>query len=610
MMELYDKRDANFPRLKTDRLFVDFGTRYALRGETDRLIRFMEQVQLKDAALWALVVNQFRSNVDDHDKGWRCEYFGKLMRGGCFVWSYTRDQALMETLTAAVKDMLTTQDGLGRFSTYSTQAEFDGWDLWGRKYVLLGFQYFLEICTDGALNKHLVEAMTAHADYILKHIGPGKLEITKASNFWKGLNSATILEPMVRLYTITGEQRYLDFARYVVESGGIEGGDLIALALENKLMPSQYPVTKAYEMMSFFEGVLEYYRITGEEKYRRAVENFAEAVAEHEISVIGCAGCTHELFDHTARRQTDSANMIIMQETCVTVTWMKLCFQLLCLGGESRHADRIELSAYNALFGSVNTEGVTKNNGFPFDSYSPLLPNKRGRGTGGFKVMEDGKTYGCCVAIGACGLGLVPKATCLTRKDGLALSLYADGEIETRLADGTAVKLVITGGYPVNGDICITVDPETDTEFVLAVRIPGWSEQTALTVNGETVPVEAGTYAEILRNWRSGDAVRLSLDMRTRQQVQDGFVSFRRGPLVLARDARLGEDVFGDASVLLEEDGSVQTAPSQTATFPVLLEQKLLQPYGGQLTVIDYASAGKTWDYDSLTAAWMPRHGG
>ena len=102
----------------------------------------------------------------------------------------------------------------------------------------------------------------------------------------------------------------------------------------------------------------------------------------------------------------------------------------------------------------------------------------------------------------------------------------------------------------------------------------------------------------------------MSLDMRTRQQVQDGFVSFRRGPLVLARDARLGEDVFGDASVLLEEDGSVQTAPSQTATFPVLLEQKLLQPYGGRLTVIDYASAGKTWDYDSLTAAWMPRHGG
>ena len=610
MSVLYEKKNANAPRLLKDQLFVDFGTRYALKGETDRLIRFMERVQLKDAALWALVVNQFRSNVDDHDKGWRCEYFGKLMRGGCFVWSYTRDEALLETLTAAVKDMLTTQDALGRFSTYSTQAEFDGWDLWGRKYVLLGFQYFLEICADEALKAQLVAAMVAHADYILAHIGPGKLEITKASNFWKGLNSATILEPMVRLYTITGESRYLDFARYVVESGGIETGDLIALALENKLMPSQYPVTKAYEMMSFFEGVLEYYRITGEEKYRRAVENFAEAVAEHEISVIGCAGCTHELFDHTAKRQTDSANMIIMQETCVTVTWMKLCFQLLCLDGESRHADRIELSAYNALFGAVNTEGVTKNNGFPFDSYSPLLPNKRGRGTGGFKVMEDGKTYGCCVAIGACGLGLVPKATCLTRKDGLALSLYADGEIETKLADGTAVKLIITGGYPVNGDICVNVYPEKDTEFVLAVRIPGWSEQTALTVNGEAISAESGTYVEIARAWRSGDTVRLTLDMRTRQQVQEGFVSFRRGPLVLARDARLGEDVFGDARVLLEEDGSVQTAPSQTATFPVLLEQKLLQPYGGQFTVIDYASAGKTWDYDSLTAAWMPRHGG
>ena len=67
----------------------------------------------------------------------------------------------------------------------------------------------------------------------------------------------------------------------------------------------------------------------------------------------------------------------------------------------------------------------------------------------------------------------------------------------------------------------------------------------ALMVNGEPVPVTPGTYAEVSRVWKNGDRVRVSLDMRTRQTVQDPFVSFARDPLVLARDARLGEDVFG-----------------------------------------------------------------
>ena len=42
-----------------------------------------------------------------------------------------------------------------------------------------------------------------------------------------------------------------------------------------------------------------------------------------DITVIGCAGCT--LFDHSAVRQLDAAEKGVMQETCVTVMWMKLC---------------------------------------------------------------------------------------------------------------------------------------------------------------------------------------------------------------------------------------------------------------------------------------------
>jgi len=593
---------------KTDPLFVSESTKLQLKGNADALIRLIEKVQLKDVALWKLFVQQFRGTPDDRDHGWRCEFFGKLMRGGCFVWAYTRDEELYGILTDAIEDMLTTQDEQGRFSTYSLGIEFSGWDMWGRKYVLLGFSYYLEICRDEELAQRIIAAMQRHADYIMEHVGPGQeqIGITDTSDFWGGLNSSSILEPFMHLYLLTGASKYLDYARYIVENGGIADGDLVALALEGKRAPYEYPVTKAYEMMSFFEGVLEYYRVTGDEKYRTAVENFARLVAETDITVIGCAGCTHELFDHSAMRQTDPANMIIMQETCVTVTWMKLCLQLLCLTGEAKYADWIEVSAYNGLFGSVNTEGVTKNNGFPFDSYSPLLPNKRGRATGGHKVMENGVSYGCCAAIGACGMGIFPKAMCLNGEAGLTLSLYNDGEICSVLPDGNSLKMEISGGYPINGAIRLVLHPKKAASFLLQLRIPAWSKEESLNVTGDTEDAIPGTYAKLQRLWQDGDVVELVLDVRTRQMVQNGFVTFLRGPLVLARDGRLGEDITYPIRPDADEDGFVKTLPSNTATFPVQLEEKVQLLYGKTITVVDYASAGKTWDYDSLMAAWLP----
>lgn len=70
---------------------------------------------------------------------------------------------------------------------------------------------------------------------------------------------------------------------------------------------------------------MEYYRVTGVEEWKLAVIRFAKRVFASDITAIGCAGCTHELFDHSAVRQLDAAEKGVMQETCVTVTRMKLC---------------------------------------------------------------------------------------------------------------------------------------------------------------------------------------------------------------------------------------------------------------------------------------------
>ena len=330
-----------------------FSAKYV--GSADDTVKFLNQPQyLKNSALWAKFVDQYRQRSDAYDAGWKGEFWGKFMRGAVLVYQYNRDEELFDILTETVKDMITVGSD-GRVSTYAVETEFSGWDMWCRKYVLLGLEYYLEICRDGELRTRIIDFLRLCTDYIIEHVGneDGKIRITDTSNRWLAINSSSILEGIVKLYALTNDKKYFDFATYIIDEGGAKGINVVDLAYENKLYPYQYGVPKAYELMSFFEGLLEYYLITGIEKYKVAVINFAKGIMESDVTVLGTCGVTHELLDHSATRQTSVFDGV-SQETCVTVTWMKLCERLLRLTGESVYADYMEKAFYNAYLAAVN----------------------------------------------------------------------------------------------------------------------------------------------------------------------------------------------------------------------------------------------------------------
>jgi len=426
--------------------------KFHYNGIIDESIRYIERVQLLIPELWNRFVNQYRTEADS-DFGWRGEYWGKMMRGAAFVYSYTQNKDLYDILYKTVDDMIDSADCLGRISTYPVSIEFDGWDLWSRKYVLLGMQYFMEICDDDAFNERIIESMQKQVDYIISKIGPsteGKKPITSASNAWGGINSSSILEPIMKLYNITKEKRYFDFASHIVNEGGTDSSNIFDLAYENKLYPYQYPITKAYEITSCFEGLLEYYKITGNEKYRISVVNFADRILESDFTIIGGSGCAGECLDNSTVSQANSKNHDVMQETCVTVTMMKFFYNLNCFTGDSKYADAFERSLYNAFLGSINTENsigklddmAMQNHSevmiepLPVDSYSPLTAGVRGMGTGGMRVMSDNHYYGCCACIGSAGLGLAAKMVLMTTEKGFVINMYVDGQMQARTAAG------------------------------------------------------------------------------------------------------------------------------------------------------------------------------
>jgi len=646
---LYAPGSVNHVRLETDALYIDEKAISRFQGQIHKTTAFLQQEYLMNTEDWTRFVNQFRLQPDLTDYGWRGEYWGKMMRGASFVYSYTRDPQLYEVLRNTVEDMISAAEPSGRISAYPVEGEFQGWDMWCRKYVLLGMQYFLEICTDEDLSARIIDSMKAQVDYLIPRIGsePGQKSILETTRMWRGINSSSILEPIVRLYDLTRDQKYLDFADYIVSCGGISLCNIFELAYQDTTDPYQYPITKAYETISCFEGLLEYYRITGIEKHKIAVLNFARRLAKTDITVIGSAGCTHEQFDHATARQADPTYTGIMQETCVTVTWMKFCMQLLLLTGEPEFADLFEQALYNAYLGAVNYNGNLNPailerypnavvRALPFDSYSPLLPGLRGRAIGGLKVMPDNQYYGCCACIGAAGIGMVHKVAANLREDGLAVNLYVPGQIQTVTPENRPVTLQFCTEYPRQGQIEIRVSPAEAETFTLALRIPGWSKATTCAVNGETVVVTPG-YTLLHRNWQPGDTVVLELDMRTQllrpqsnpkdvlmvargKNVPDYHIptvvyenpntkfhiALRRGPLMLARDARLDGTVDEGVSVLADAEGYVNLTPSEKAQFPTMAEFQVPRIGGGSFTVIDYASAGQTWDEDSKCCCWIP----
>lgn len=598
-----------------NRLSIDPAASISLTGQPDTLVRLVQDMQLKDKTIWSLFVKQFREHPDDAEKSWKGEYWGKLMRGGCITWQYTHDRELYDVLEWTVRDMLTAQDADGRISTYSKAAEFHGWDLWCRKYVLLGFLYFCEICEDSALRSRVLAAACRHADYILAHIGDGKIDITATSERWGGINSSSILEPFVKLYQWTGNAAYLDFADYIVRRGGSSNGNIFELAYEDALDPYQYPDIKAYELMSCFEGLLLYSQITGSEKWKTAVCNFANRLRRSDITIIGCAGCTHELLDHSAVTQTDPARTGIMQETCVTVTWMKLCAKLLLLTGEAVWADEIERSAYNALYGSVNRHRNPENGGLPFDSYSPLRANKRARFIGGFQKMENGTFfYGCCAAIGAAGTGLFPNLHLLRAGGEIVLAFYTQGKITFTLQNGHSVTIFMQTGYPYDGTIRLTLQSEMPETFALRLRVPGYCRWSEYRIEEEPVcRVKTGeAYIRLDRTWAPGSSITLRLDLHPRairdprpENIQSGneFIAFCDGPIVLARDARISGDM-GSPVTFSPEAFAIQ----KVGNFGIesCADYLVRTSRDETIQMIDYASAGATWNEASEMECWLP----
>jgi DUF1680 family protein len=249
----------------------------------------------------------------------------------------------------------------------------------------------------------------------------------------------------------------------------------------------------------------------------------------------------------------------------------------------------------------------------PFDSYSPLVADRRGRQVGGYNMFPDGSFYGCCACIAAAGSGIIPRLTLLKNNNGISLNFYEAGTIVTNTPAKQELTLTLDTKYPVDGTVKITLELAEPENFALSIRIPGWCREATLSVNGDSKSVNPG-YAPIERTWQNGDVVQLDMAITVERILppagadnEELFAAYRRGPIVLAADARL-VDPRSMIDIDCNTDG---LAKGELVYCPEIRDSiicvELNTVSGEKVRLINYSSAGKTWEKDSECAAWLYR---
>ena len=544
-------------------------------------------------------------NQDEESNMWGSEFWGKWVQGAIGMYHFTHDTELKEIIQQAEDQLMECQLKNGYIGDYDEKHQLKGWDVWGRKYTLLGLiKWYWETG-----DKNALKSATRLLDYTMTQVGPGKKSILDCGEY-VGMPPSSILEPTMFMYQITKQERYLDFAKYKAEElNKPDGPQLITnanvpVALRRPLKPGEAWYgkkngQKAYEMMSCYVGLLELFRVTGDPDLLKSAEITWQHIVDEEINVCG-SGASHECWYGGRALQTRVSALTM--ETCVTFTWMQFCERLLEFTGDPKYVDQIERTMYNALMASMKADGSQ------IVKYTPLE---------GYRQEGEHQCHipiNCCNANGPRAFAMITRVMYRLPSTGrVDVNLFIPSQATIEMG-GQSIALSQETEYPLNGNVQITVNPQREASFTIGLRIPAWSQKTAVEVNGQKVEgVRAGQYCLIERTSKAGDRISLTTDIKARLIEMNEMQAIERGPVVLARDTRFRDGYIDEACLIPTHDGNIVDLEPISAPKDMWMAFRLTMPRGAYNTetfvtnFCDFASAGNTWNQAERYRVWLPK---
>ena len=220
-------------------------------------------------------------------------------------------------------------------------------------------------------------------------------------------------------------------------------------------------------------------------------------------------------------------------ETCATAYQIRVYDSLLRLRGEPVYGDLMERTIYNTLFAAQSPEGRRIRYYAPFE---------------GERVYYHTDTF-CCPCNYRRIVAELPEMIYYRWRTGVAVNIFTASEARLE-AGGAKLRVRQETDYPSHGDVKVLLELSRPARFPLRLRIPAWARGASVTVNGGTAAAApAGRFAEIEREWHTGDRVNVSMPMKFRlvrgRERQAGRVALMRGPVVFclnpSQDAALAK---------------------------------------------------------------------
>jgi DUF1680 family protein len=361
------------------------------------------------------------------------------------------------------------------------------WDTWSHYHLVLGRLLWYEQTQD----QKALAAVARIADLIcnqyLGNVVPCLVDTGSTE-----MNLAPV-HALCLLYKKIPEPRYLEMAQQIVTefaaqgSNGLLAGDYLRLALARKEF-YVFPKPR-WESLHPIMGLAELYWVTGDPSYRQAFEHICWSTVRHDSHNNGGFSSGEQ----ACGNPFDPRPI----ETCCTIAWIALSFEMLKISGNSIVADEIELSTLNSVIGMHSSSGRWATYNTPMDGQRWASAHQLM-----FQARADSPELNCCNVNTPRGFGLIADWAMMTDSDGGCLNYYGPSRITLPWRGTNALEISQETNYPISGHIVLAISSAIPEEFTLKLRIPYWSRNSIVRLNDQPIKaVPSGQYLAIQRLW-------------------------------------------------------------------------------------------------------------
>ena len=406
-------------------------------------------------------------------------------------------------------------------------------------FNVTGKRKLLDICCRMA--DHIVEEF--HTERLADAI-PGHEEIELA---------------LIRLYEVTGEEKYLEMACEFLDRRGRKPNYFITESTRPGWMKIFSDRPKDDSMLDYSQtdepvrdqrtarghavrAVYLYCAMADAAFYKKdesllnACRTLYDNIVKRQMYITGGIGSSGILERFTV--DYDLPNDMNYSESCASIGLALFCRRMAQITGEARYMDTAETALYNTVLAGIAMDGQSFFYVNPLAVWPAACMNHTSR-EHVKAVRQKWFACACCppnIARTLAGLG---EYCYFTDEEGISVNFFVSGSLSAKIGDKDFTIRTETP-FPFASTYRMTLEGQESADGTLRIRIPGYAQNYAVSVNGERAAFDAVKgYAVLRRTFSPADVIEVSFDMPAQfmhanplVRADAGRAALKKGPLV------------------------------------------------------------------------------